>query len=364
VRSSETGRRDRRRAAYAGIAGLALVVAVGVGIAKASDDEGSDSSVDPVAAPPSGPVDVEALSQGAPPELPLWYEGSLHVGDRTYDLRRPLRIEAAGSTSVIETLTKAESQLQLLTTSGLTTLPTAGRAVSWALSAPGDLVVWVDRLSGTRRELVAWDVNAGEVLARRRVDVEVICCDATGELFVSGIDAAGNVFGVTDDGFVWNPASGAHTRLAKVSYVDQVIASGPVLQSGEFSTGFPGEAMRWRDGALEQIGPLSYALAPVTPDGRLAAYASDRYGVSQAKGDPTAVAVETVGVGKPELFEFSRDFLLRPIGWEPDGAVLVAVSSVTGSGPADAWIVRCQVEAHQCEIALDLRGHGFWSGPE
>lgn len=358
----EAGRRNRRRAAYAGAAGLALVVAVGVGLAKTADRD-SGSTPDPVVEQPTGPIDMASLPQGELPKLPVWYAGSLHLGEQVYDMPRPQRIEAAARTVVIETVNEESSRLQLLTTSGLTTLPVDGRPVTWALSASGDIVVWADRLSDSRREMVAWDVATGEVLARRQMDVEVICCDASGELTVFGADAAGNVFGVRDDGFVWSPGTGALTRLPRVNYVDQVIATGPVLQSETFSTGFPGEAMSWQGGELQDIGPISYAIAPVTTDGRLAAYPSDHLGVSHAKGGQTAIAVETVGVGNPKVFEFSPGLGPRPIGWEPDGALLIEVSLAARASP-DALIIRCEVDAHQCELALDLRGQGFWSGPE
>jgi hypothetical protein len=254
----------------------------------------------------------------APTTVPWWQGGVLHVDGSTVptELRQ---IEYAGGTTIVGATDVDRSVWDIVRDGRLQPLVRARSLVLPVLADDGSRVVWVQETS--RRELrpyhaevafraVAYDVASGRPAGTWRTRAKVVCCDASGYLFVDRVE---------DDGSVLLGRIGFHR-------------------------------LRWRPGS-----------DPVRLPGRETG-PPPRAGVAAPGGDPVAFLATADGSRPPklprtvpwvrregDLVRLDAPLGVRIVAWEDAGHVLLATR-------APVRFLRCSAATGACEETADRPG--------
>jgi hypothetical protein len=322
----------------------------------------------PPSADPHSTTTSAAPVSSAPPTIPWWSHGRLHVGGRTIrtDDRR---LVSRGGTTLIGSASGTHSHWSLVTAQGLRTLVDADTGyVDPVPSADGSHVAWVtDRIlrriddfhTVMRFTVHDYDVEHGSAATTSMVS-HVACCDASGAIQVGGTDDDGTVVLWRDYDRVWlwhpgHPGRAWETvRIADAERVGDPWPDGLTWGTTGDEYGPAAYGTVTAHGSLRRVGRLPQLGGGLwSPHG--SAYAFTRFD----KGGIQPIRVwrggHTRRLRAPEGVQL--------VGWESPTSVIVVLG---GAGDGDlypsAQPVRCDVATGACAKAGPvLRGFEFAS---
>jgi hypothetical protein len=327
----------------------AIVVAAVLG-GCGSDDRTDSSAPQPTNTPP---VTTTTDPTGAPPQVPWWSQGVLHVSEGTIPTRMR-QVVARGGTTVIGRATSHGSTWRILRGDGLTDLyATRSLGSRPVLSANGRYAAWVTSVD-TRRindfeadttfAVTAYDVGRGRVTGTTQLDSHTYCCDGGGVIDVVGVDAGGSVVlaRYSDAAWIWRPGFD------------------PVRLSGDVRTGAVAGNDAWPGGVSWTVGDASddpAAFGRVGPDGvvtRVGRVPQSQDGLWSPDGSSYvyAPAVKERRV-RPVVWSGGHRQALHaprgaaPVAWESRGRVVLVVGNLDHS----IRLVRCWAGDGRCEQA-------------
>lgn len=185
----------------AGVAAAFAVVVGSTAIVRLADD---GAPAQPATHTPTTPVPqlkLAELPHGAPPAIPYWVDGRLHVGTHSRQMQAPQTAITAGGTTLDISSSTGGYQIQLLRGLNLVTLGTS--SVWPAVRSDGLLAAWETDLGKHAERIQLWDLQSRTMVASRDFRSQAHCCDAPS--LPVGIDANGRVY-IWDGGrpLVWD----------------------------------------------------------------------------------------------------------------------------------------------------------------
>ncbi len=297
---------------------------------------------------------IESLPAGAPPVLPYWHDGVLHVDGA--EIEAPyadVELETAGGTLMVvgyddTRRNRSPSAWSLLRDGALEPMPVpAGSYVT--LSNDGRIAHWSTRPGGGVTRHVAWDTETGSELATRTIRTKG---NPGGMCRVQ-------MLGIDEDGIAY--------------LIDQ--ANDPPITAWDIRADTLEETDLTYDPALAPSDQyafswnrhLGFEAAYVSPDGAREVFTgpvpgdptadccATRLRIRAAGSAASAIADDVVALDVPDgvpamaLWESYSDRGTWGVWWETDETLLVD-AEVGG----DSYLVRCPADGESCELVFEL----------
>lgn len=356
-------RAARRRTRGGWTVGLvAAAVIVGLVAAFGIAGVGRDGSAPPANQPtptsttstrPNPPLTLADLPPGAPPQVPWWHAGVLHVGTNTIRMRQPRMVTGGGSTLVVRNAGLATAQVFLVSGDRLVRLDGLEPVV--AVSPDGHYAVG-EIEAGNQIGFALWDLRTvrqiGQLVTRFQ---HSICCGGGDIIDTMGVDDTGMAILGEGNGWAW--FRGTHRlvtiRLASETAIVGAAPVGVTVSPPQDAAKYAAHPATWiesvaSDGSLTRTGRVPSISATWSPNGQsLGALAS--------------------GAGVPFLYDPQTGARLRldipvdvqsdgPVVWESTQSVLVPTQDVRT--PRSGALLRCSTSTGHCALVMRTEAGG------
>ena len=319
------------------VTALLLAACTGHADPGATPDASPRGATSPTPSATPTPQALADLAEGPATTVPFWDDGVLHVGERTVDLPE-MQLAWSGGTTLVGLAQARGSVWSLVDGDGTVPVAESDGLLEPVLSADGSKVAWSSHLDENTRELGVWDVATRTLIATRTLDVQVVCCDGGGDIYVLGVMDDGRVFfHDTRSTYAWRPGA-APVKVMGLGGLPYSPAwpGGGVMYQGRGATIFEtpgvfgsvderGRFHRVGRTATDQLGMWS-------PDGTAYAYLGDDLGVSNPKGEEVlGVWVEwPTGRTEPVRMGLPTDRRWEVVAWEDADHVVLTTGTTEG----------------------------------